>query len=213
MKALRATPPDMYVALHAFNVADSDTAGSIPRWGSKVKNPERSGINGPMPLQHLAAMLVRRGCLTYIRSTSWSSGFSTFPLTIMSELKTVIKLHSIRITSLTNPHDDLPGDMKMFAQLIIEGNIFLQTLPVALEDDQMSWKLGFGCNIPPHAPTFSIAVLRQSETEGTRLIGYVEIGRGEALGSVESSKSFQLQLNKISLTCQKIQLLLSMVGA
>ncbi|KAF8144821.1 hypothetical protein K438DRAFT_1782444 [Mycena galopus ATCC 62051] len=116
----------------------------------------------------------------------------------MSELKTVIKLHSIRITSLTNPHDDLPGDMKMFAQLIIEGNIFLQTLPVALEDDQMSWKLGFGCNIPPHAPTFSIAILRQSETEGTRLIGYVEIGRGEALGSVESSKSFQLQLNKVN---------------
>ncbi|KAF8160524.1 hypothetical protein K438DRAFT_1776360 [Mycena galopus ATCC 62051] len=125
----------------------------------------------------------------------------------MSELKTVIKLHSIRITSLTNPHDDLPGDMEMFAQLIIEGNIFLQTLPVAQEDDQMSWKLGFGCNMihrpsrllsPPHAPTFSIAVLRQSETEGTRLIGYIEIGRGKALESVESSKSFQLQLNKVN---------------
>jgi hypothetical protein len=48
---------------------------------------------------------------------------------------------------LTNPHDDLPGDMKMFAQLIIEGNIFLQTLPVASEQDQKSWKLGFGCNM------------------------------------------------------------------
>ncbi|KAJ7193034.1 CHAT domain-containing protein [Mycena pura] len=207
MKALGATPPDMYVALHAFNVADTDTAGSIQRWGSKIKNPERSGIDGPMPLQHLAAMLVRRGHLTYIRSTSWPSSFSTFPLTIMSELKTVIKLHSIRITSLTNPHDDLPGDMRMFAQLIIQGNIFLQTLPVALEADQISWKLGFGCHMihrlslllsPPHAPTFSVAVLRQSETEGTRLIGYVEIGRGEALGTVESSKPFQLQLNKVN---------------
>jgi hypothetical protein len=56
-------------------------------------------------------------------------------------------LTGIRVTSLTNSHDDLPGDMKMFAQLIIEGNIFMQTLPVASEHDQMSWKLGFGCNM------------------------------------------------------------------
>jgi hypothetical protein len=48
---------------------------------------------------------------------------------------------------LTNPHDDLPGDMKMFAQLIIEENIFLQTLPMASERNQMSWKLGFECNM------------------------------------------------------------------
>jgi hypothetical protein len=48
---------------------------------------------------------------------------------------------------LTNPHDDLPGDMKMFAQLIIEENIFLQTMLVAAEHDQMSWKLDFGCNM------------------------------------------------------------------
>ncbi|KAJ7469252.1 TPR-like protein [Mycena latifolia] len=116
----------------------------------------------------------------------------------MSELKRVIKLHSIRVTSLTNPHDDLPGDMKMFAHLIIEENIFLQTLPVASEHDQMSWKLGFGCNIPPHTLVFSVAVLRQSETEGTRLVGYVEIGRGEVLESVESNRSFQLQLNKVN---------------
>jgi hypothetical protein len=37
--------------------------------------------------------------------------------------------------------------MKMFAQLIIEGIIFLQTLPMASEQDQKSWKLGFGCNM------------------------------------------------------------------
>jgi hypothetical protein len=37
--------------------------------------------------------------------------------------------------------------MKMFAQLIIEEIIFLQTLPVASGQDQMSWKLGFGCNM------------------------------------------------------------------
>ncbi|KAJ7458810.1 TPR-like protein [Mycena galericulata] len=136
----------------------------------------------------------------------WSHAFtapcshpSTFPLAIMSELKTVVKLNSIRVTSLTNPHDDLPGDMKMFAQLIIEDNIFLQTVLAASKHDQMSWKLSFGCNIPPHALTFSVAVLRRSETEGTRLIGYVEIGQGEVLRSLESNRcALQLQLNKVN---------------
>ncbi|KAJ6553744.1 CHAT domain-containing protein [Mycena vulgaris] len=119
---------------------------------------------------------------------------------MMSELKTVIQFHSIHVTSLIIPHDDLPGDMKMFAQLIIEGNIFLQTLPVASEQDKMSWKLGFGCNIPPHAPTFSVTILRQSETEGTRLLGYIEIGRDEVLGSVESNRcTLQLEFNKVNL--------------
>ncbi|KAJ7233553.1 CHAT domain-containing protein [Mycena rebaudengoi] len=116
----------------------------------------------------------------------------------MAKLKTFIQLHSICITSLTNPHADLPGDMKMFAQLIVEDNIFLQALPVASEDNQMSWKLGFGCKIPPHASTFSVTILRESETEGTRLLGYVEIGRGEVVESVESKKSFQLKCNKVN---------------
>ncbi|KAJ7266777.1 hypothetical protein C8J57DRAFT_1510869 [Mycena rebaudengoi] len=56
-------------------------------------------------------------------------------------------LHSIRVTSLTNPHDDLPGDMKMLAQLIIDDNFFLKTMPVASEYDEMSWKLGLGCTM------------------------------------------------------------------
>ncbi|KAJ7193609.1 hypothetical protein GGX14DRAFT_577064 [Mycena pura] len=116
----------------------------------------------------------------------------------MSGMKKVIKLHSIRIMSLLNPHDDLPGDMKMFAQLIIEGKIFVQSLPMASEPDQKSWKLRFGCNIPAHAPTFTVAVLHQSETEGKRLVGYAEIGRGEVLGSVESNRPFQLELKKVN---------------
>ncbi|KAJ7239743.1 TPR-like protein [Mycena rebaudengoi] len=109
--------------------------------------------------EHLAATLMPHGCLTY------KIHFLAFKLltpTVMSKLRTVIQLHS---------------DMKMFAQLIVEDNIFLQTLPVASEQDQMSWKLSFGCNIPLHAPTFSVTILRQSETEGTRFLGYVEIGR------------------------------------
>jgi hypothetical protein len=35
----------------------------------------------------------------------------------------------------------------MFAQLIIEENIFLQTVLAASEHDQKSWKLSFGCNM------------------------------------------------------------------
>ncbi|KAJ7481329.1 TPR-like protein [Mycena galericulata] len=116
----------------------------------------------------------------------------------MSDLKTIIQLHSIHVTSLNNPHDDLPGDMKMFAHLIIEENIFCQTLPVASEHNQMSWKLVFEYNIPPHAPTFSVAVLRQSKTEGTRLIGHVNIRRDEVLEVVKSGRAFQIHLNKVN---------------
>ncbi|KAJ7280556.1 hypothetical protein C8J57DRAFT_1563358 [Mycena rebaudengoi] len=103
----------------------------------------------------------------------------------MSKPRTVIQLHSIRVTSLTNPHDDLPGDMKMSAQLIIDENIFLQTLPVASEHNEMSWKL--------------VAVLRHSETEGTWLVGYVEVGQDKIRGSVElNSFTFEVKLNKVN---------------
>jgi hypothetical protein len=47
MEALGTTTPGTYVVLHAFNVADTDMAGSILRWGSKVKNPEQSDIDVP----------------------------------------------------------------------------------------------------------------------------------------------------------------------
>ncbi|KAF7366587.1 Pleiotropic drug resistance ABC transporter protein [Mycena sanguinolenta] len=118
--------------------------------------------------------------------------------TMLNNLK-ITHLHDICITSSTNPHNDLTDDMKMFAQLIIDENIFLQTLPEASENSQMSWKFSVGCNIPPHALTFSVAILRQSETEGTRLLGYIEIGRGEVVGSVESNRStIQLELNKVN---------------
>jgi hypothetical protein len=127
--------------------------------------------------------------------------------------------------------------MKMFAQLIINENIFWQTLPVTSEQDQRSWKLGLNVTCEfvvafahktfkihgpslllsaPHAPTFLVAVLRQSETEGTRLLGSIEIRRGEVLGPVESNRrskfiphglsiitedynlALQLELNKVN---------------
>ncbi|KAF7372930.1 hypothetical protein MSAN_00499700 [Mycena sanguinolenta] len=127
----------------------------------------------------------------------------------MSELKKVITLHSIRVTSITNPHNDLPGDMKMFAQLIMEDNIFGQTLPVESENNRMSWKLWFGYSMQPHVLTFSVTILRQSETEGKRLLGYIKLRRDEILGSVNSphrlegiaedyNVAFQLELNKVN---------------
>ncbi|KAJ7469111.1 TPR-like protein [Mycena latifolia] len=110
----------------------------------------------------------------------------------------IIHLHSIRIRSLNNPHDDLPADMQMFAQLIINENIFLQTVPVDSEVSQNSWKLDFGCNLPQYTPVFLVAILRHSGTAGTRLLGSVEIGRGEVLGLVEANHRFKIMLNKVN---------------
>jgi hypothetical protein len=55
---------------------------------------------------------------------------------------------------------------------------------------------------PPHVPTFSVTILRQSETEGTRLLGYVEIGRGEVLGQVESNRCSRCSLHSPSIVTE-----------
>ncbi|KAJ7475027.1 CHAT domain-containing protein [Mycena latifolia] len=104
----------------------------------------------------------------------------------------------IRIKPLTDPHDDLPVDMEMFAQLVIDGNIFLQTIPVESEASQSSWKLHFGCNIPQYTLGFLVAILRHSKTAGTRLLGSAEIGRGEVLRLVEANHSFKIMLNRVN---------------
>ncbi|KAJ7474972.1 CHAT domain-containing protein [Mycena latifolia] len=109
----------------------------------------------------------------------------------------IIHLHSIRI-SLANPHNDLPADMQMFAQLIINGEIFLQTIPVESEAPQSSWKLYFGCSIPQYTLGFLVAILRHSKTRGTRLLVYAKIGRGEVLGLVEASHPFKIMLNRVN---------------
>ncbi|KAJ7259062.1 CHAT domain-containing protein [Mycena rebaudengoi] len=86
--------------------------------------------------------------------------------------------------------------MKMFGQLIIEENIFLQTVLVASEHNQMSWKFNFGCNIPPHTPTFLVTALRHSQTEGVRLLGYAKVRQEDILRSAGSNLSFKL--NKVN---------------
>jgi hypothetical protein len=47
---------------------------------------------------------------------------------------------------------------------------------------------------PPHVVVFSVAVLRHSETEGTRVVGYVEIERDKVLGSVELNRCSRCSL-------------------
>ncbi|KAF8214780.1 hypothetical protein K438DRAFT_1749867 [Mycena galopus ATCC 62051] len=111
----------------------------------------------------------------------------------------IIRLHSIRVKSLTNPHDDLPAGMQMFAQLIIKEHIFHQTVAVDWEESQDSSTLDFRCNIPSHASTFSVAILRVSETLGTRLLGSIEVARDEAIATVESNQCvLHLEVNKVN---------------
>ncbi|KAJ7440889.1 TPR-like protein [Mycena latifolia] len=110
----------------------------------------------------------------------------------------IVHLDSIRISSLTNPHDDLPADMQMFAQLIINGNIIQQTIPVESEASHSSWSLDFGCNIAPDTSIFLITILRHSKTAGTRLLGSVEIERSEVLDFMEMNRPFKVLLNKVN---------------
>ncbi|KAF8135925.1 hypothetical protein K438DRAFT_2122014, partial [Mycena galopus ATCC 62051] len=110
----------------------------------------------------------------------------------------IINLHNIVIKSSSNPHDDLPSDMKMFAQLIVDGNILVQTVPAELAADQKSWKLTFDCKVPQQALSFSVAIMRHSSSQGIRLLGSIEIGRGEILTSVQQKSRFCLELMKVN---------------
>jgi hypothetical protein len=110
----------------------------------------------------------------------------------------------IRVKSLANPHDDLPPGMAIFAQLIGDGKILKQTETSTPEASGNSWKLKFDykmwvsghflqasliltlCHSPGKGLHFSVALLRKDK--GIRLLGYIEIGRGEALRSGEEKK-------------------------
>ncbi|KAK6974138.1 CHAT domain-containing protein [Favolaschia claudopus] len=100
----------------------------------------------------------------------------------MSELHTVITLDELNIESLIYPHEDLPDGMKMFAQLIIEKTIWLQTLAVESEPDGRSWNVKIECKIPSQVCAFQLAFLRQSKIDGIRLLGYGQIQRSIILG-------------------------------
>ncbi|KAJ7259411.1 CHAT domain-containing protein [Mycena rebaudengoi] len=104
-----------------------------------------------------------------------------------------IHVHDIQISSLSNPHVDLPMGMQMFAQIICDETIIHQTEPVDTEDSvDLSWKLSINCEVPSHALTFWIAILR--ENPGPRLLGFIAIQQGEAILSAEQQTAFHMQL-------------------
>ncbi|KAJ7508271.1 hypothetical protein B0H11DRAFT_2270663 [Mycena galericulata] len=103
----------------------------------------------------------------------------------------------IHIT-LTKPHADLQPDMSLFAQLIIDGNQVLQTIPAKRDELQDSWNLIFECNVPLRVLTFAIAIMRQSRYRGIRLLGFVEIQREDVLISTGES-GLRRQLEKVNL--------------
>ncbi|KAJ7470002.1 hypothetical protein B0H11DRAFT_1388670 [Mycena galericulata] len=107
-----------------------------------------------------------------------------------------LHLHSIRVKSLDNPHEDIQPDMPMFAQLIVDGNILKQTETMAPDIAGEAWKLKFSCKIPTEALIFSVAILRKNQ--GTRLLGSLEIARGEALTHAEQRTPLCQQFAKVN---------------
>ncbi|KAJ7815149.1 CHAT domain-containing protein [Mycena leptocephala] len=93
----------------------------------------------------------------------------------------IVHLHDIEIKPLSLPHADLPADMQIFAQLIVDKHIILQTVPLNTEPGQNFWRIKPACIIPERAENFIIAIMRHSKSLGTRLLGSIEMGRGEAL--------------------------------
>ncbi|KAJ7458209.1 TPR-like protein [Mycena latifolia] len=110
---------------------------------------------------------------------------------------TIVHIHNILIKSLSNPHDDLPRDMQLSAQLIVDGHIFLQMMPVVSEPSDC-WKLVVNCRVPHHAHTFLLAIMRHSRSRGTRLLGSIAIGRDAVLLSIKKDSRFCSKLAKVN---------------
>ena len=53
----------------------------------------------------------------------------------------------IVIEPSSNSHHNLPDDIKILVQLIVDGETFLQTAPVEKNSDHKSWKLGVNCDM------------------------------------------------------------------
>jgi hypothetical protein len=111
----------------------------------------------------------------------------------------------IRVTSPVNEHPDLPTDMQMFAQLVVDETIVQQTTLVdgGHTQDSSTWTFKFDCDVcvsflsrtvpqlifsdsPAYTPTFWITIMRKAQ--GIRLVGSIEIAHGEALSSGERRK-------------------------
>ncbi|KAJ6585889.1 CHAT domain-containing protein [Mycena capillaripes] len=94
-------------------------------------------------------------------------------------------------------HDDIPQDVEMIAHLIVDDNIIRQVGPVS-EESKHSWRLKFDCEVPMHAATCLIAVLRNSKSQGTRLVGSLQIVRDDVFACMEQNQEFHQQLTKVN---------------
>ncbi|KAJ7434956.1 CHAT domain-containing protein [Mycena latifolia] len=103
----------------------------------------------------------------------------------MASLNSILYLDEITVDSLSNPHDDLPLDTQMSAQLIVDRHIFMQTLQVESPPFQLCWDLRTDCIIPSHTHIVLVAIIRHSQSQGTRPLGFVEIRRGEILTNAQ----------------------------
>jgi hypothetical protein len=74
------------------------------------------------------------------------SGCTVFVATI-SKLTSGFFSPGICVKSFVNPHVDLPPDIPMFAQLIIDGNTVKQSETMTPENSGNSWKLKFDCKM------------------------------------------------------------------
>ncbi|KAF7358386.1 hypothetical protein MVEN_00888700 [Mycena venus] len=118
----------------------------------------------------------------------------------------LIHIGNLRVESLSHTHRDLPLDMQMFAQLIVNQHIVLATVPVNSGPSQSCWDLEVWWNIPKHARIFSIAILGISTTQGTRLLGSMKIERGEALLFEAQKTPLCRELMKVNVDGPTLQL-------
>ncbi|KAF7334983.1 hypothetical protein MVEN_02248400 [Mycena venus] len=107
-----------------------------------------------------------------------------------------IYLQDVEIKAMTHPYDDLPSDAQIFGQLIVDRQIIQQTVPVDPEPSQDSWKLDSGFKIPGRGLGFTVAIMRHSQTRGTRLLGYFEAKHGFIFGP--NKTSLDLDLTKVN---------------
>ncbi|KAJ7114341.1 CHAT domain-containing protein [Mycena epipterygia] len=112
-------------------------------------------------------------------------------------MHTIIHLHDLTINSLSNPHDDLPPDMRMSVQIVLDGHIFLQTVPVESEPSVNCWKVRIDCKILS-CPFFECLVIRHSQPHGFRLIGWCKIQREKAMISGTTNSALCLKLVKVN---------------
>ncbi|KAJ7796292.1 TPR-like protein [Mycena leptocephala] len=70
--------------------------------------------------------------------------------------------------------------MRISVQIVVDGHIFLQTMPAETEPCANSWKVKVDCKLP-HRSFYECLVIRHGRLQDFRLIGWVQIRRDNAL--------------------------------